>query len=82
MPFGRCGALPLGCGLAIVLGRGRGLPLGRFRRPSFGRCSVLSSACGLGTDVTSQDDGVEDQPFGECRDPSNGGDDILALAQH
>jgi hypothetical protein len=81
MPFGRCGAFPLGCGLAIVLGCGRVLPLGRFRSPPFGRCSVLSSACGFGTDVASQDDGVQDQPSGECRDPSNGGD-ILALAQH
>ena len=82
MPFGRCGAFPLGCGLAIVLGRGLVLPLGRFRSPSSGRCGVLSSACGFGTEVASQDDGVQGQPSGECRDPSNGGDDILALAQH
>jgi hypothetical protein len=80
MPFGRCGAFPLGRGLAIVLGCGLFLPLGRFRGPSFGRCSLLSSACGFGTDVASQDNGVQGQPSGERRDPSNGDDDILALA--
>src|SRR5215207_10816606 len=82
MPFGRCGASPLGCGLAVVLGCGFGLPLGCLRSPSVGRCCVLSSACGFGMDVASQDDGVQGQPSGECRDPSNGGDDILASAQH
>jgi len=45
-------------------------------------CRMGSSAGGFGLDVAGQDDGVQDQTFGECRDPSNGGDDVLASAQH
>jgi hypothetical protein len=82
MPFGRCGAFPLGCGLVVVLGCGLVLPLGRLRSLSLGRCGVLSSACGFGMDVASQDNGVQGQPSGVCRDPSNGGNDTLASAQH
>jgi hypothetical protein len=82
VPFGRCGTFPLGRGLAVVLGCGLLLPLGRGRGPSVGGCRMLSSACGLGVDTAGQDDRVQDQPCGEGRDPSNSGDDILASAQH
>jgi len=36
----------------------------------------------LGVDAAGQDDGVQDQPSGEGRDPSKGSDDILASVQH
>jgi hypothetical protein len=43
---------------------------------------MLSSAGGLGVDFAGQDDRVKGQPAGERRDPSNGGDDIVAPAEH
>src|SRR5215217_9704508 len=82
VPFGRCAAFPLCRGLTVVLGRGLILPLGHFRSPSVGRSRLLSPASGLGVEVTGQDDRVQGQPAGECRDPSNGDDDILAPAEH
>jgi hypothetical protein len=83
VPFGRrCGAFPLGRGLAVLLGRGLILPLGRFRSPSVGRSRLLSPTGGFGVDVAGQDDRVQGQPSGECGDPSNGDDDILAPAEH
>jgi hypothetical protein len=82
VPFGRYAAFPLGGRLAVVLGRGFILPLGHFRSPPVGRSRLLSPAGGFGVEVTGQDDRVQGQPAGECRDPSNRDDDILASAEH
>jgi len=79
---GRCHAISLRCGLAVVLGCGLVLLLGCFGSPPLRRCRMLSSACGLGVDVAGQDDRVQGQPSGERRDPSNGGNDIVASAEH
>jgi hypothetical protein len=43
---------------------------------------MLSSARGLGVDSAGQDDGVQDQPCGEGRDPSKSGHNVLASVQH
>jgi len=82
VPFGRRGTFPSDRGLTVVLGCGLVRPLGRGRGPTVGGCRMLSSACGLGVDAAGQDDGVQDQPSGEGRDPSKGSDDILASVQH
>jgi hypothetical protein len=79
---GRGRAISLRFGLAVVLGRRLGLQLGCFRGPPLGRCRMLSSAGGLGVDIAGQDDRVQGQPSGERRDPPNGGDDVVAPAEH
>jgi len=79
---GRCKAISPRCGLAVVLGCGLVVLLGCFRSPPLGRCRMLSSARGLGVDIAGQDDRVQGQPSGERRDSSNGGNDIVASAEH